>query len=76
MGKLAEKYSNPELYKKIGSQAKCSHILGLAYYKDDLDFVIDSTNTEDIWEYSENDITWFKYCPLCRLELLPKHRNE
>ncbi|KKN74000.1 hypothetical protein LCGC14_0395660 [marine sediment metagenome] len=56
---------------------ECSHSLGLVYYKDELDTTVSQDNISDVrGEYNENDIQWFKYCPYCGIELLPKHREE
>ena len=82
MGNITERIKQGEkefniVKKAKGKQNKCCHSLGLAYYKDEIDSIISEYNVESVKEeYNTNDINWFKYCPLCGLELLPKHREE
>lgn len=57
----------------------CSHILGLAYWMDELDDAITKDNLSDIkdeYHDRDNDITWFKFCPHCGRELMPVDRDE
>ena len=59
------------------NQSKCSHIIGLAFYRDELDIRISSDNLDDVREnYEENDIDWFKHCPYCGYVIRPIDRGE
>ncbi len=61
--------------KRIGDgpdQTKpCTHILGLAFWKDELDVEVREDNVKEVKEEynhrlnSNNSIEWFKMCPYC-----------
>lgn len=64
---------------RLTRQRKCSHILGLAYWMDEVDTTIEKDNLSDIkdeYHDRDNDITWFKFCPHCGRELMPVDRDE
>ena len=63
MGEIFERMKQQSrFYRKKYNQTKCSHSLGLIYYKDELDTTVSEDNIKDVKEdYNENDINWFKY---------------